>query len=46
MKEFEQAKTIVIQSVQEEVYAGEIKCINEQQEIPKGSPIKMVPDKM
>ena len=26
--------------MQEEVYAGEIKCINKQQEIPKGSPIK------
>ena len=34
VEEFEQAKNIVIRIVQEEVYAGEIKCINEQQEIP------------
>lgn len=40
MGEFEQAKNIVIRSVQEEVYVGEIKCINEQQEIPRCSPIR------
>ncbi|XP_049918800.1 uncharacterized protein LOC126401515 [Epinephelus moara] len=40
VEESEQAKNIVIRSVQEETYTEEIKCIIEQREIPKGSPIK------
>ena len=40
MQDSHQAQNIIIQTVQDEVYADEIKCIRNQERLPKSSPIK------
>nr|XP_054593164.1 uncharacterized protein LOC129160055 [Nothobranchius furzeri] len=39
VKEIDQAANVIVRTVQEEIYAEEIKCIQKSERIPKGSPL-------